>query len=125
MLAADDIEPAPSNLEFDASLRSRDPSWGLRRVEDFAEAAANHGFELIGRVLGLGVAESSALLERVRARRSKQLGIAPEAIEQKLIARVEARKAKDFARADALRDEIAALGIELMDGPEGTTWRIP
>lgn len=42
----DDIETAPSNLEFDASLKSRDPSWALRRVEDFAEAAANRGFRL-------------------------------------------------------------------------------
>ena len=42
----DDIETAPSNLDFDASLKSRDPSWGLRRVEDFAEAAAQRGFVL-------------------------------------------------------------------------------
>ena len=34
-----DIPAAPSNLAFDADLRSRDRKWGLRRVEDFAEAA--------------------------------------------------------------------------------------
>jgi len=34
-----DIPAAPSNLAFDADLRSRDREWGLRRVEDFAEAA--------------------------------------------------------------------------------------
>jgi hypothetical protein len=42
----DDIPAAPSNLAFDADLRSRDPEWGLRRVEDFGEAAADRGFEL-------------------------------------------------------------------------------
>jgi SAM-dependent methyltransferase len=43
----DDIPTAPSNLEFDASLKSRDPAWGLRRVEDFAEAAKARGFALV------------------------------------------------------------------------------
>jgi hypothetical protein len=42
----DDIVTAPSNLEFDANLKGRDPAWGLRRVEDFAEAAQARGFAL-------------------------------------------------------------------------------
>lgn len=33
------IETAPSNLAFDADLRSRDPAWGLRHVDDFATEA--------------------------------------------------------------------------------------
>jgi len=33
-----------------------------------------------------------------------------------------ARTAKDFKESDALRDELAALGIEVRDGPEGQTW---
>ena len=42
----DEIETAPSNLAFDADLKRRDPAWGLRRVEDFAAAAALKGFGL-------------------------------------------------------------------------------
>ena len=42
----DDIETVPSNLAFDGDLRLRDPDWGLRRVEDFAEAAADKGLRL-------------------------------------------------------------------------------
>ena len=42
----DGIETAPSNLAFDSDLKARDPEWGLRRVEDFADAAAAHGFKL-------------------------------------------------------------------------------
>jgi hypothetical protein len=43
----DDIETVPSNLAFDADLKARDPEWGLRRVEDFAEAAEVEGFQLV------------------------------------------------------------------------------
>jgi hypothetical protein len=40
----DGVETAPSNLDFDRSLRDRDPAWGVRRLEDVAEAAAAAGF---------------------------------------------------------------------------------
>ena len=42
----DDIPTVPSNLDFDADLKRRDPAWGLRRVEDFAAAAEPRGFTL-------------------------------------------------------------------------------
>ena len=35
---------APSNEEFDQDLKSRDPAWGLRKLEDVAALAARHGF---------------------------------------------------------------------------------
>jgi hypothetical protein len=41
------VAAAPSNLAFDADLKRRDPSWGLRLVEDFAGEAEKRGFELL------------------------------------------------------------------------------
>jgi SAM-dependent methyltransferase len=44
-----EIETAPSNLAFDSDLRSRDPRWGLRNVENFAAEAEKRGFVLADR----------------------------------------------------------------------------
>ena len=41
-----DVPTAPSNCDFDVELRERNSRWGLRRVEDFAEAAASYGLAL-------------------------------------------------------------------------------
>jgi len=43
-------------------------------------------------------------------------------IEQKIAERAAARKAKDFAASDRIRDELLDMGIAIKDGPEGTTW---
>lgn len=57
---------------------------------------------------------------------SQQQGsaLSETAIEAKIEQRKQAKSAKDFAQADAIRDELAALGIILKDSREGTTWVI-
>jgi cysteinyl-tRNA synthetase len=49
-------------------------------------------------------------------------GLDADAIEQRIKARSAAKQARDFAAADAIRAELAALGVELKDTPQGTTW---
>lgn len=46
----DDAETAPSNMDFDASLRARDPRWGLRPREDLDRLADRSGFDPARRV---------------------------------------------------------------------------
>ena len=49
-------------------------------------------------------------------------GVDEAFVQAQIEARVAAKKARDFQLADRIRDEMAALGIELKDGPQGTTW---
>ncbi|MDZ3832754.1 MAG: cysteine--tRNA ligase [Sphingopyxis sp.] len=57
--------------------------------------------------------------------RPKGAAIKDTAIEAMLVRRKEARAAKDFATSDALRDELIAVGVEVMDGdPLGWEWRL-
>lgn len=48
--------------------------------------------------------------------------ISAEAIEALIAERREARLAKDFARSDEIRDQLATQGVVLKDGPQGTQW---
>ena len=47
-----------------------------------------------------------------------------EEIERLIAARNAARKEKNFAEADRIRDELAAKGVQIEDGPQGTSWRV-
>jgi len=73
-------------------------------------------------VLGLGLID----LERADLRvRPKDAVIDAGTIEARLAERKEARAAKDFATSDAIRDALAAGGVEIMDGdPLGWDWKI-
>ena len=52
-----------------------------------------------------------------------QGGGGDDRIDALIVARAEAKKARDFAEADRIRAELAAEGVLLEDGPSGTTWR--
>jgi len=75
-----------------------------------------------------GLAGILGLLQRdpvefLQASPDAEDGLSPEAIDAKVGARNTAKKAKNFAEADRIRDELKAAGIVLEDGPGGTTWR--
>jgi cysteinyl-tRNA synthetase len=78
----------------------------------------------VGTTLGLMQRPPAVALLALRAKAAARLGIDPSAIEARIEERAGARKAKDFARGDAIRDELLARGVALLDGPEGTSWDV-
>ncbi|QEL64543.1 cysteinyl-tRNA synthetase [Oryzomicrobium terrae] len=74
----------------------------------------------LGAVLGLLQRDP---LEFLQGGPVAEEGYAAERIEALIQARAEAKKAKNFAESDRIRDELKAAGVLLEDGPGGTTWR--
>lgn len=75
--------------------------------------------------LGLLGTTPSVYAARVKARRLELRKLSAASIDQKLVERAEARKAKDFSRGDAIRDELLALGVSISDAGDGTSsWTI-
>ncbi|MGQ4876994.1 cysteine--tRNA ligase [Billgrantia sp. LNSP4103-1] len=72
----------------------------------------------LGDVLGLFGQSPEAFLKGDQA----ALPVSEAEIEARIAQRAEAKKARNFATADAIRDELAALGIVLKDSREGTSW---
>src|SRR5436309_14778783 len=59
-----------------------------------------------------------------RDARAPAPSLAVEEIDRRIAARLSARKARNFAEADRIRDELAALGVVLKDSKDGTTWEV-
>jgi cysteinyl-tRNA synthetase len=78
----------------------------------------------MGAVLGLLAHPPAAWLERRRDRLVRQRGLDSGRILALLGERAEARRQKDFARSDAIRDGLLEMGVELRDGPSGTQWKV-
>ena len=74
--------------------------------------------------LGLMLAEPETYAARCRKRRLTIKNLDAASIDTKVAARTEARANKDFAKGDEIRKELTELGIELLDNPSGTSWRV-
>ncbi len=78
----------------------------------------------IGSILGILSEVPSEYFSNKKSSAVKNADINPDEIEQMILERAEARKAKDFSRADQIRDKLDAMNIILEDKPEGTVWKI-
>ncbi|WP_379920845.1 cysteine--tRNA ligase [Erythrobacter sp. R86502] len=109
---ADDLNTAVALTALDEALAMKKVDAGIKRavIED------------MDAVLGLGLFGLSRADLRIRPASAT---ITEAEIEAALDRRKDARAAKDFAASDAIRDELGAQGVEVMDGdPLGWEWRL-
>jgi cysteinyl-tRNA synthetase len=78
----------------------------------------------VGNVLGVFISEPAAYLARIKARKMAGVELDPDEIERLITERAAARRAKDFRKSDEIRDYLLARNIQLLDGPQGTTWKV-
>ena len=77
----------------------------------------------LGGVLGLLQSDAEAWFKQATGREQARHALTDAQIDELIAARTAARKAKDWAESDRVRDRLAAAGVVLEDGPKGTTWR--
>lgn len=63
------------------------------------------------------------VLDEIKELALKRAGLSLDDLTARCQERAAARNAKDYARSDQIRLELAAVGIALMDGGDGTLWR--
>ena len=74
-------------------------------------------------VLSLSLLEEGKKVLDEQANSSVQNTESNPEIEKLIAERAEAKKQKNYARSDEIRDELKAKGIILIDTPQGTTWK--
>ena len=81
-------------------------------------------FRSRGAVLGLFQSDPDLYLDGKKQKRLGRSSLDEAEISRLVREREDARRSKDWKRADQIRDDLATQNILLEDGPDGTRWRI-
>ena len=112
----DDLNTPKALAELSTLVREANQASGAE-----ARAQAKTALLGAGRALGLLQQDPEAWFKRAGA---GDAIVDPVEVEQLLAERAEARAARDFGRADAIRDRLQALGVVIEDSPHGARWRL-
>jgi len=80
--------------------------------------------QAISGILGIFLVPPGEYFKTKKDRGVADMAIDPAMVEDLIEQRMRARKEKNFARADEIRDQLQQMNIILEDGPQGTTWTV-
>ena len=119
---------AQAAAQYEATFREAvgndlNTSLGVTALYDVLKAGVNDAtkratLDSFDQVLGL---ELLSHADALKAQQAAPVEGAEE-IEALIAKRLEAKRAKNWAEADAIRDQLRAMGVEIKDGKDGTTW---
>jgi len=104
-------DPAPDTAFFDALSDDLNTPAAIASLHQADEMALAGGLGFLG-------------FSNVQMKIAGKSEVDTVAIADAIAARNAARKAKNFAESDRIRDDMLARGIVLKDGPQGTTWEV-
>ena len=105
------VDPAPNTAFFEALSDDLNTPAAIASLHQADEMALAGGLGFLG-------------FSNVQLRIAAKVQVDTTAIAAAIEARLAARKAKNFAESDRIRDELLGKGIVLKDGPQGTTWEL-
>ncbi len=105
------VDPAPNVAFFEALSDDLNTPAAIASLHQADEMALAGGLGFLG-------------FSNVQLKIAAKVQVDTVAIAAAIEARLAARKAKNFAESDRIRDELLGKGIVLKDGPQGTTWEL-
>jgi cysteinyl-tRNA synthetase len=120
----DDFNTAKVVASFYSLFRFLNDSMQKKKTRPSANEAKGY-IEVIlevGNVLGVLLEEPEKIIEEIKSYQLSRKGLNREDIEELIFKRNDARKEKDYKKADELRDKLLEMGVVIKDTPTGTIW---
>jgi cysteinyl-tRNA synthetase len=120
-----DFNSAAAIAQFFVFIKAIKASWGKSFTNTAWWKEVDSVIKLVSDSLGVFHKDPAVFLKQLQTLKTSEKSIDPKYVENLIQQRLDARRAKDFKKSDAIRDELIKLGVKIKDNPDGTTsWEL-